>query len=260
MALQVPQGPVIDDAGVITPAPLAVPDFYATVRTNPITGRLDVLGVVGSKYQPVQNEASCDLLDALVDQSGGAHFETAGALRGGRETFVTMKLPSSIVLETHPAPRLDPEPGTPLPIYYNRAYSNAKAALSRERLVDLYECERMSLKGIAATVAVSRQIIARLARDYDLPLREPGLQARTTIERDWLYDQYVNKRRGLPDIAKEAGMSTANMARWAKAHAIPMRGRGGRSHSSTLAAERAAVGAPDLIKPALVGIGGWERL
>ena len=99
MSLQVPQEPVIDDTGVTTPAPLAVPDFYATVRTNPINGRLDVLGVVGSKYEPVQNEASCDLLDALVDQSGGAHFETAGALRGGRETFVTMKLPSSMVFD-----------------------------------------------------------------------------------------------------------------------------------------------------------------
>ena len=44
MPLQVPQEPVIDDTGVTTPAPLAVPDFYATVRTNPINGRLDVLG------------------------------------------------------------------------------------------------------------------------------------------------------------------------------------------------------------------------
>jgi phage/plasmid-like protein (TIGR03299 family) len=99
MPLQVPQAPVIDDTGVTTPAPLAVPDFYATVRTNPINGRLDVLGVVGTKYEPVQNEASCNLLDALVDESGGAHFETAGALRGGRETFVTMKLPNSMVFD-----------------------------------------------------------------------------------------------------------------------------------------------------------------
>jgi phage/plasmid-like protein (TIGR03299 family) len=85
MPIQVPQ----------QPAPLAVPDFFATVRTNPITGAIDVLGVVGSKYEPVQNEDSCDLLDALVDESG-AHFETAGALRGGRDTFVTMKLPTAM--------------------------------------------------------------------------------------------------------------------------------------------------------------------
>jgi phage/plasmid-like protein (TIGR03299 family) len=98
MALQVPQQPVIGDDGVTTPPPLAVPDFYATVRTNPINGSLDVLGVVGSKYEPVQNEASCDLLDAITDKSG-AHFETAGALRGGRETFITMKLPNSMVFD-----------------------------------------------------------------------------------------------------------------------------------------------------------------
>jgi phage/plasmid-like protein (TIGR03299 family) len=98
MPLQVPQPPVIDDDGVTTPAPLAVPDFYATARTNPINGGIDILGVVGSKYEPVQNEASCALLDTLVDDSG-AHFETAGALRGGRETFVTMKLPKSMVFD-----------------------------------------------------------------------------------------------------------------------------------------------------------------
>ena len=57
MPLQVPQQPVINQDGVTTPDPLAVPDSYATVRTNPINGHIDVLGVVGSKYQPVQNEA-----------------------------------------------------------------------------------------------------------------------------------------------------------------------------------------------------------
>jgi phage/plasmid-like protein (TIGR03299 family) len=98
MPLQVPQEPIITEDGVTTPAPLAVPDVYATVRTNPIHGRTDVLGVVGSKYEPVQNEASCNLLDALTDESGG-HFETAGALRGGRESFITMKLPNTMIFD-----------------------------------------------------------------------------------------------------------------------------------------------------------------
>jgi hypothetical protein len=45
------------DGRVITPAPLVVPDHYATVRDNPIIpGQIDVLGVVGSKYHPLQNE------------------------------------------------------------------------------------------------------------------------------------------------------------------------------------------------------------
>jgi phage/plasmid-like protein (TIGR03299 family) len=83
---------------VTTPPPIAVPDQFATVRTNPITGAIDYLGVVGSKYVPLQNEASCTLLDALTEE-GGAVYETAGALRGGRETFVTMKLPTSMTFE-----------------------------------------------------------------------------------------------------------------------------------------------------------------
>ena len=164
------------------------------------------------------------------------------------------------LLEIRPAPRPTRSSGTQVASVHNRAYCTAKAALPRERLVELYQRQRMSLRDIAATVGVSRQIIASLARDYDLPLREPRQYARKTVDRDWLYDQYVTKRRALPDIAEEAGMSTANMARWAETHAIPMRGRGGPSHSANLAAQRAVTDAPELIRPALAGIGGWERL
>jgi phage/plasmid-like protein (TIGR03299 family) len=74
---------------------LDVPEHYATVRTHPKIGRAEVLGVVGSDYRPIQNEQHCEFLNLLVDASG-AHFETAGSLRGGRQTFVTMKLPETI--------------------------------------------------------------------------------------------------------------------------------------------------------------------
>ncbi|MCI0689213.1 MAG: DUF932 domain-containing protein [Sporichthyaceae bacterium] len=76
---------------------LEVADHYATARTNPKTGRAEILGVVGSDYHPIQNEQNCEFLDLLVDQAG-AHFETAGSLRGGRQTFVTMKLPQTMRL------------------------------------------------------------------------------------------------------------------------------------------------------------------
>lgn len=83
-----------------TPPAVAVPDMFA-VRDNPIAaGQLDYLGVVGTKYEPVQNEASCAVLDAITD-TAGARFETAGALKGGRETFVTMKLPKTMTFEGH---------------------------------------------------------------------------------------------------------------------------------------------------------------
>lgn len=82
----------ITDDGVST---VAVPDKFATVRTHPISGAVDYLGAVGTDYTPVQNEQHCELLNLLVDESG-AHFETAGSLKGGRETFVTMKLPTGL--------------------------------------------------------------------------------------------------------------------------------------------------------------------
>ena len=63
-------------------ATIPAPDKAMTVRTNPVTGTTDYLGVVGRDYVPVQNEACAELLDLLVDASG-AHYETAGSLRGG---------------------------------------------------------------------------------------------------------------------------------------------------------------------------------
>ncbi len=86
------QGVEVTDTGVRV---ITCPDKWMTVRTNIVTNETEYLGVVGEDYQVVQNEQVADMLDKLVDESG-AHFETAGSLRGGRSVFVTMKLPESI--------------------------------------------------------------------------------------------------------------------------------------------------------------------
>jgi hypothetical protein len=216
---------------------------------TPPAGLLDGLDLPGSDPDAVDLAE----LHSLIGVDGTKLSTAATRLHTSLDTV-------RYLLEVHPAPRPTRSAGIQVASVHNRAYCTAKAALPRERLVELYQRQRMSLRGIAATVGVSRQIIASLARDYDLPLREPRQYARKTVDRDWLYDQYVTKRRALPDIAEEAGMSTANMARWAETHAIPMRGRGGPSHSANLAAQRAVTEAPELIRPALAGIGGWERL
>ena len=75
---------------------LEVPGF-ATVRTNPFTGEPEALGVVGNGYHPLQNEEHCEFLNHLADASG-AIFDTAGSLRGGRQVFVTMCLPETILI------------------------------------------------------------------------------------------------------------------------------------------------------------------
>lgn len=70
---------------------------FATVRTNPFTGRPEALGVVGGGYTPLQNEEHAEFLNLLADESG-AVFDTAGSLRGGRQVFVTMRLPESLTV------------------------------------------------------------------------------------------------------------------------------------------------------------------
>ena len=84
MALQIPREPIITENGVTTPTPIEVPDQFATVRTNPIHGGIDYLGVVGSKYEPVQNEASCTLLDALTEEGEGSLRDSRGTARRPR--------------------------------------------------------------------------------------------------------------------------------------------------------------------------------
>ncbi|MFD7284019.1 DUF932 domain-containing protein [Streptomyces sp. NPDC059862] len=75
--------------------PVEVPQHFATARTHPKTGRTQTLGVVGTDYHPVQNEEHAEFLNLLADESG-AHFETAGSLKNGRQVFLTMKMPQSL--------------------------------------------------------------------------------------------------------------------------------------------------------------------
>ena len=76
---------------------MEVPHAFATVRTNPFTGATEPLGIVGGGYHPLQNEEHAEFLNHLADVSG-ATFDTAGSLRGGRQVFVTMRLPEHLAI------------------------------------------------------------------------------------------------------------------------------------------------------------------
>ncbi|MGW7673011.1 DUF932 domain-containing protein [Streptomyces sp. NPDC054775] len=80
--------------------PVEVPQHFATARTHPKTGTTETLGVVGSDYHPVQNEEHAEFLNLLADESG-AHFETVGSLKSGRQVFLTMKMPQSLTIGGH---------------------------------------------------------------------------------------------------------------------------------------------------------------
>lgn len=67
-----------------------IPDYYATVRQD----TRDVLGIVGPRYEVVQNEVAFEFVDQLLGSS--LHFETAGSLHGGRRVWVLATLPNRI--------------------------------------------------------------------------------------------------------------------------------------------------------------------
>lgn len=68
-----------------------IADKFATVRVD----NGDVFGVVGNRYQIVQNKDAFSFFDAIVGQDL-AMYETAGALGMGEKIFITAKLPEFI--------------------------------------------------------------------------------------------------------------------------------------------------------------------
>lgn len=88
----------LSDDGVTT-EDILVPGLHTAARTNPITGRVEILGgALGDGYQHLQNEQVAEFAGALIDQSGGAFLDTAGALRGGRSVFYCAKLPQDLLV------------------------------------------------------------------------------------------------------------------------------------------------------------------
>jgi len=87
------QSVVVTDTGVEI---VDVKDKFAVIRKHPLLGERDALGVVGTRYTPIQNREVFNFLDALVDS--GSSYETAGSIDGGKKIFITMRMPNGILV------------------------------------------------------------------------------------------------------------------------------------------------------------------
>ena len=73
-------------------------NYQYVVRTNPTDKtQTDVLGIVGERYVPLQNEDLFSFGDNILD--GGGRWETAGSIKGGRVVFGSLALERETVLD-----------------------------------------------------------------------------------------------------------------------------------------------------------------
>jgi phage/plasmid-like protein (TIGR03299 family) len=73
-------------------------NYQYVVRTNPTDkSQTDVLGIVGERYVPLQNEDLFAFGDNILD--GGGRWETAGSISGGRVVFGSLALERETVLD-----------------------------------------------------------------------------------------------------------------------------------------------------------------
>jgi phage/plasmid-like protein (TIGR03299 family) len=68
-----------------------IPDYQAVIRTDTKAP----LGVVGTKFQPLQNTQALAPVDAILGESGGT-IRAVGPLNGGRRVFVAIELPQAV--------------------------------------------------------------------------------------------------------------------------------------------------------------------
>ena len=74
---------------------------YYVTRTNPFDNGTDILGVVGERYQIVQNEQLFEFGDNLLD--GGASWESAGSIKHGTIVFGSLVIPKEFTLDAQGA-------------------------------------------------------------------------------------------------------------------------------------------------------------
>lgn len=145
-------------------------------------------------------------------------------------------------------------------IEHGRHYSTAKAAFSRDRLFDLHINQQLNLKQIGDIAGVGPHAVSRLAHEYGIPLRMGPATCLNESDRQWMCEQYIVRKRSLPDLARERGIQPGPLWKFAKAHNIPLRGRGALSHQKHLDELRVAENAPQLLRPVLSILGGADRL
>ncbi|GII88250.1 hypothetical protein Ssi03_62400 [Sphaerisporangium siamense] len=233
-----------------TPTLRTAPDHFVTVRTD--TG--GALGVVGSKYVPIQNHEIFQFLEDLVNDHG-VIWESAGALRGGRKVFVSLRLPETVTIDaegihdeivpflvmvnSHDASSQAQVVATPWrPVCANTERCAVRDAYSRFGV--------RHTSGALDRIAEARRALGLTVAYYQEWATEETLLAQTTITLDE-FDRLIT---GLWPVGEDATTRTVNMAARRRDTLIGMfEGEAGRLGRTAYAAERSITDYLDHVAP-----------
>jgi phage/plasmid-like protein (TIGR03299 family) len=195
---------------------------YATVRDNPFTGLPEALGVVGDLYTPMQNEDHATFLNTLADESG-AIFDTAGSLNGGRQVFITMRLPDTMkvggtdLVDVNIAALNSHDGSSPFRILVTPirvVCANTQAAAIRDHLSSFAVRHTRNAK---ATLQQARDAIG-LTFAYHAAFEAEAERLIQTTMTDATFDHLISTVFGQPDSDATARTQTAERKRRDRLH------------------------------------------
>ncbi|MER6737907.1 helix-turn-helix domain-containing protein [Streptomyces puniciscabiei] len=213
----------------------------------------------GIDDEPLTWEPPADLLAGLdlprvdpdlIDLAGLHRLVSAGQ----RPTRIVRALGADLrtlrlVLSERPAP----SPGASSKQRHLSGMQRARKELPWELLERLYVHQCRSFLEIAKQTGVRQQHVARLADEYGLPRHAPRPRRgdgtpipRELLDRDWLYEQYIERHRSFKEIGQELGVVATTVSGWARKHEIPYRSNRHRSRPE-LDVEKF----PELLRPVL---------
>ena len=197
-------------------------NFFATVRTNPFDGEADVLGVVGERYNPFQNEELFAFGDALLD--GGGTWETAGAIKNGTVVFGSMSLNREITVNgdqtdsylllstSHDGSHPIQASVTPVRVVCNNTLTFAIGAGGRKAKQSYRIRHTQTTSG---RVQVAREALG-IAHAY-LDAFEDEVKALTAVDvNDKKFHEIITAAYPKPDVDEKdlRGGALASMTRW----------------------------------------------
>ncbi|MEW1661100.1 LysR family transcriptional regulator [Streptomyces sp. NPDC093707] len=239
---------------------------FPYVLTPEASLELDQIGRVfldrnGLAHEPLSWQPPAELLHGLdLPRADPGDIDLADLHRRVRAGQASTRIADELgtdprtlryVVGQHPAPAAKPtdysmERGL-------KGLHAARQMISKEHLERLYVQQDMPFLTIQRETGINRKALAALADEYGIPRRTH--RPCGTLNRAWLYEQYVVKGRTLDDIGQESGMSGTAIASRVREHGIAI-----RNNRQPKAPRQEFASAPAVLRPALGNSYALRRL